>query len=1166
MKKLFLLVSTIALILTTSPILADSTSAPTSSSTVSASSLTVYADAVTVNANTVIINSKGVKIINATIAKSVNLRRTDTYYRPEASDLPFLKGLILSKSKVNMAAVDMREYAANEQQPSYADTTKREYTVLGWDSILRSEIYDPVSDSYTTVKIPKDIVTKSDAIMDIYKSLGKNQYDVSLYTRASGTGDNVAVEDSPLSKDLSFPGAKINDSTYYTDVFVTRTKPEAYWAQARQDGILASAYETEGSNAMSTADFLNYVATTLQTYGEPVLTEKEMSMLLVAYGKKLPTYLPSNLLSSVEYLLARGIIDDSMNFNSTTLDRDTMLTILMRAKDKNSRLTFKDITIPYMSDLVKDGYYPTATVMQKSPIQHPVWTTNSAAANYYDYYVKVTPATTFHNANGAITNNLYISTKSNDISPSEYTDSQLLGIDNGYYHFQVPIGIKDDSVATTTFNGNQYITLNSTIASDTPEHIELQYGGGVYNTVNTNSVLGPYCTRVPFDATYPTTLVDANRKLTSQSNMTSPIKLANTPPSSTLSFYSSNIKQVLWGGAPITTASGFKDLKNNQYSITVDDTDPYREIMSMITVQDASSDTTTLPAYVKDGNNAMVSLSYLKRNGLIDDVVALSPTQYMLYSENSNIYIDTNPKKRLIVSGQCVTEIPPDDTSPLIVKEPNTNEYLIDYRAVVGVSNGYMIFKNTSGDITVSLPDNGSSYYNWKAIYPLLGASGNQSIRALKTSSGFTLSLEDSYPLANFLIYRSRSSSSNSDYMIVFKPLATSNKPSAETVKLLKSLFDITLGSKESAVIYSLNSSDVYMNSPIKKMPPSVTYNPDYGYEYTPPDIGSFNYYSYLNNSDDTYALPLTHSGSTLIDCNVNILNEPDVRGYPEQLLNPALSDTLQYIGYYSDLHFNTTSGFSFENNTNSITGPLSITAAPAGVQGRYYPFPPVDWGAMQNTNGDVFFGTSKVQVSSSTNQRLLTYSLDFNGLTISGADSTIDVLSDTSVQSPFTEVFRGSANSVYVYDAKGDNREATLDKSSNTPGSEQLNATAGYKNLFNWANYIFNHALGAADDALTIAIYFLLAIVPRIMLFFLIGISALSLIATNRTVILFCDNVIDIFWLISFGLLTVHKIDKRSIILSTFFAIVLLSLMNSGQILNIIAWGTRGLEGIIGR
>jgi hypothetical protein len=1146
-----------------SPVAAD-TNVSANTVTVTANSATIFTKTVTINSGTTyVLNGK--EIVNGTIARSINLSRSDVYYRPTLDDTPFLKGLIMNTE--NMAVVDTDEYStgllpsdntSGSVNPVYPETNTREYNILGRDIILRSEDY--TGSTYSVTKIPEDAVTNSDAIMALYKALGRQEYTIKL-TKVS-VGDDVPIQNSPFASLTPLVGAYVSGSGYYTNVFITRTNPEAYWCDALKDGIVCDDYATIGGEDITTAAFLNDVANMLQLNGEPVLTPKEMSMLLVAYGKNLPTYLPSNELSSVEYLMARGIISDDMNFNSGTLTRHDMLTILMRAKDKNSRLTFKDITIPYMQNLVSAGYYPTATLMQKSPIQDPTWSVNLSAVNYYDYYVAVTPQTTFHDSKGNIVTGVFIASMANTNTPVEYPDSKYLGVVDGYYHFQVPISIKDNSQATISENGVQYISINTATPSDTPVNIKLAIGGGVYSTVQTDSTLGLYCSRTPFDNTFSPTLVDIERKESSQSSMTAPIPLDNVPQTATLTFTSSNISDLLWDGMPITQAYGYKSLGNNQYSMSITSSNPYQNLMSEMTIKDDTSSTTTMPAYVNDGKNALVSVDYLKQNGLIDDMVKLSDTQYMLYSNYSNILIDT--QKRLIVAGQYVIQIPSSDTSPLVVQEPNTNSYLVDYRAVMGIASDYLIFKDSNGNISISLPSNGSLHYPWSSIYPLLGNPGNQSIRAINVSGKFTVNLEDSYPLSNYLLYRIDSTAAVSDFLIVFKPITASNKPTNSLISLLKSMFGITLGSDETACVYSLDQHNVYLSKDINKAPSDVTYDSNYGYVYNVPDIKDFSYYSYLNSASSTFPLPYVYSGSTLIDCNVDLITDPDITGYPEILLNPSLYSVLNFSNYYTSFVFSKDKGYSIVNTTTDVGTDISVTACPAGVQGKYYPFSPVSWGDVADTSGAVFFGTARVSAVLSSGGSVQDCYLNFNGVDISGTNSLI--VQSNNMDSPFTEVFKGTSNAIYVYDVSGSDRQATLNTSKANNSASEMNFTGGPKNLFDWATFAYNQILSDADDIMTIIIYFLLTIVPRIMMFDLIAVTGASFVSSNRLVVLFCENFVDVYAIMSFGILSVDRIDKRSIFLSTFFAMVLLTLLANGQILDIIAWVVRGLEGIIGR
>ena len=121
---------------------------------------------------------------------------------------------------------------------------------------------------------------------------------------------------------------------------------------------------------MTLAEFCIVLKKAMDIYGEEILTEKEQTLLLLNYGTSLPYELPEEELTAVKYLMAKGILNERMNW-SEELKLDDMLIILARVADPATRLNFKEITITYDQALLDAGYYP-ANVSLTSTADAPV--------------------------------------------------------------------------------------------------------------------------------------------------------------------------------------------------------------------------------------------------------------------------------------------------------------------------------------------------------------------------------------------------------------------------------------------------------------------------------------------------------------------------------------------------------------------------------------------------------------------------------------------------------------------------------------------------------------------------------------------------------------------------------------------------------------------------
>lgn len=1159
---------------------------------------TIVTEDVTVNTenavinvdNTIIIN--GEVMINGTILRSINNRQPDSYFRPSFSQVDFIKDKVMVD--LNKGVVYTGEFDLDPVSLNLPNINRREYEILGRDTILEYENYS--NSKYATVEMPRSTLTRKNGIMALYKAIGTSEFDITLIPRS--VQEPVDINSSPLLDELKTPAVKVNNEGYYTDVFITRTVPEVYWSNAEKDGIILKGEDS--SSILTIGEFSQYLASMLHLKGEPVLTTKEESILLATYGVDIPYYLPGPQTEAVKYLMARGIVDNTVDFKKS-LDRDTMLTLLSRAKDESSRLTFKEITIPYNEELVAEGFYPTETELVESPIINVRWNTETRAVqDYYDYFIKIVDEATseslptvFKTESGNSNYTMYVSSVFNSISEKPFRDSSFVGVEGNYFHFKVPINIVNDKEAfycqdskgnradnkkcyyskdNTEYKG--YITINSSNLSDIPGNLKVEYGGGVYLTAKadivTNTSNDTYImNRTPFSSDYSTRLVDRNRKLESQEDIIAPIPLSSVTKA-TLTFQSNDVSKLMWDGKPLEEASVFaKDPEvDNQYTITLESSDPYRDIMALLTTTKLSSGNAgTSPAYIKDNRTALVSLNYLRTNKVLDSAVQLStgkcPTKsysttcgkYMLYGDKSNILVDT--VNRIIVAGQTVIEIPEDDPSPLIIPNSNTGEYLIDARAVQAVGSELFVVKSSSGSVAISMITEDKPGYKWSSMTPFLGDQGSLYIKTSKDSGEDRIYLEDTYPLSNYLIYKSRSSSVNEDFLIVFKPkiVGQNDTMDVDIIADLKDRFHIELGSDEVASIYPLGTEIVHQ----KKYSSIINLDQDdAGYYYTVPKFSEFNYYAYLKGLKDSYPLAFVKvidgSYTHYLDMNMNVISGNPFK-YPASILSALVHSTIN-PGIASSMHFKNSKGYSKDSTFGATTSTFIL--APAGVQSKFYPKKSISW--MEASSNTVYVGTMLGKISSDNNSMLV---LKAKGGSI---NFKVPQIAATSV-SPFDAVFRGTKNTIYVYNSGGQSKILDFSIGEETiEDSASFLTTWGSKSVFDWLAYKWENSLEDADDIMTIIIIFLLNILPRVMLFWLFGFSTLVLIRDIRFIQYICASWFDFYKILSFGLADINKVTVRGSWISGFFAIVLLSLMNTGDMLDVFAWIFRSIYGILNR
>jgi hypothetical protein len=128
-----------------------------------------------------------------------------------------------------------------------------------------------------------------------------------------------------------------------------------------QGGYMVLRYEAPQAffdENISFLDFCVYAAQIMNLRGEPVLTNSEMEILTAAYGASIPTQTSDEYYDALMYLVSRGIIDSSYfgdKLYSSLTWKDAYV-ICSRIIDKDSRLTYKNVSVPFDASMAEQGY------------------------------------------------------------------------------------------------------------------------------------------------------------------------------------------------------------------------------------------------------------------------------------------------------------------------------------------------------------------------------------------------------------------------------------------------------------------------------------------------------------------------------------------------------------------------------------------------------------------------------------------------------------------------------------------------------------------------------------------------------------------------------------------------------------------------------------------
>lgn len=1158
------------------------------------------------------------RVLTGSVVRSINNKCEGDLYQPEISDIPWLQSKLVKD--LSYASLYTGEWNPDNVTAKYGTTSKdskdpdrkvngdkivqtRATKLLGNDILVVDENYEPGS-GYTSKSLQSNsAITLKDAMTVSYKALSDNYYWMQAYPKANGT-TNIPIEKTPFSGIDGVENAEVDYKRYYTDVWVSRTCPYTYYQQALRDGITSYTYEEkEASEYITIGDFCVIVAKLLDLNGEEVIIDQESQQLLSVYQRNIPTYLSSVQRDAVKYLMVRGIVDGTEKFNSN-ISAEEMLAILTRAKDKSSRLTFKNIDVKYNDSMLTKGF---TGVQMKSLSDSPAKSIRVEAQNevaeYYDYFIKKTDKTTFKDVNGKEVTAMYVSSvrdSSGSDGGGRILGSDYIGIVDGYYHFKIPIS----AIQTATFTSDIFskgtgkvFTITTRNADNKPSKYYVQAGGGIYDKFDTVSFENQQYTvalRTPFTSVDDPLLTDYERKNNKQMQMTDgqEIKLTSNSYKATVAIWNKDLTK--WAGtkcADITTNSEGQDLGGAKVHMEYDNSGNSKLIIEFSNEKspwnaisnNLSSDTMNstenhgeFPAYIMGSETTpvvLLSYNWLKNNGnelpnrITQEPQPLSSEdsdseEYEIQTEGGPIQVDVKAKTFAI--GACYTELGENDPSPLIVKDTGTGDYYIDYRVIASCSAGYMIFDSSDGtksfvptDVHGGTPTDMPSLKNIKS---LTGSDESTLTLPAEFTTDGKMMLEGPYAKANFMLYKLNRQGLKGDYLLVFKPKneEVSDSDMTKVSEKLKKDFKVNLGKNATCSIYNLDATVTNSDeSLVHSLSGNIENRPGYGYVYTVPDVSDFDIATYYKpGSESKCPLPVVSSNSEYYDVNVNA-----IQGFAYDRVPAALlSSDMKTKTNGNDLTFN--KGFNDAGSKLTFSDKSQMIPAPIGLTACYKSEYDKKASELASSSSDETYRA--IGTTGGTLETIATSATDYN-LNICNGVYNYKIKSDATFYLAGGNASQASNKSrgIYIYkDPDGVGISSLNDLSAGELGLKE----GIVRNIFDWKMFKFIETLKAAEDISTICYIVLLEIVPRLMLFDFLALATLSMVANNNFMELLCAKLIDPYKILSLGILNVNTIDKRRIWMSTMFACVLLAMLNVQSFTNILGWIVRGILGIIDR
>lgn len=1077
---------------------------------------------------------------------SVNSTISNCFYKPKLSEIVNLTEYVIENG--GFAAVYDGTYDlgwTNAYKP--AGTQTRALEILGYDFLLQKESYT-LEDGYKASLA--SVVTYQTAIMDIYKALGKEQYDIQL---SYSPDSSITMETSPVVKNLPSYLTGINTSCGRTDVFVTRTNPSKYMTLAESD--IKTVTKSLYGNVITCGDFLVLLQEMMHLYGEPVISTQETNELLQAYGSTIPMGIRSTYKDAMVYLKARGVLNIELDL-TVPITVNQIADILMCVKDTESRTDYKKIVLTkeISSELVSKGYYPTTIDVSydEDAVQVEEFYDYSTA-DKYDYLVNVPSACEFKTSNGVGIANPYIPENESYASPP-LDGTEFLGIEDGFYHFRVPISYS---------SSKNEIIINTSDSTDTPKCWILPVGGGIYTTSESgngeiefdrvnfeNGEYTSYATKerkksrasalydllsavsvhALADSSYTTgngvttyTATDTT-KVVNKSTLASSSEVSETSLPNAAKAYFSKIVGDRYDPTYYIVANGSDGIYKSEYIVSTDKSDSLEAIATL-------------------QNDVLFDYKSMIAAGLVTSSETPKPEDggmvLRIPTKKGNIIL--NQRTHEIRVGTVVYRVP----TSLQLFEYTTDSLMVDFRVVYGWASDkadITYAKSSSGNQSMSLPAPSSEFLSTnkfasRAIYePTVLATGklsSSSYLPTMVSIKDSIILSSNYYKASWVIYQAYDSDAGQehDYLINYYNKDIAGSRVDDESDILKSL-----------VGYSpTNDNWVVRVTPLDRKYNSnegeISYISGVGYVYNVPSKWSLN--DYLNGD---IMLPIVDSNIFTPD-SVNFvdmnLSTYECCEYEYGLLPMLKNHTYSVFDLY-----NKESTVIDDTNSAFFAG-MGIYVAPAGVQNFYGSYMEYsDLGTVAKARDSLLF----------LGNDMVTY----NGNQLKIVATGISLQISNSAKVYRVAVDSGGTQYFQIYDADIEIAE-DADVQNKLESIEVIvddGANDVYEDDFKYRIKAF---ISAIDDAVSMVITITFYIVPYAVIVLLTMLVGISVMADNKFLQLVVSKTIDPVKILTFGRRNFADFRIRDTFISLIIAYLIFGLLLRGNffriLLSLIEW-----------
>lgn len=644
----------------------------------------------------------------------------------------------------------------------------------------------------------------------------------------------------------------------------------------------------------------------------------------------------------------------------------------------------------------------------------------------------------------------------------------------------------------------------------------------------------------------------------------------------------------------------FKKITDTLYQ--VDNCPAGNAVSERIKGVNSSSYTT---AFCKRDEELVVSATWLKNSGFINKMpYEVSDGVICVSNDYMNIYLDN--KNKHVVVGACVYSCDELESKEQIWFKTTEGEYFLNYRAALGWTGDFMVFKNDGGTISVSVSANAfnasdvSNKFTENTIEitqystPATGVFAGYkelNVKVLGNGDKNSIPMTAMYPFANYLVYVDdgiwEDSEEYHDWLFVFKPanIKYNGKKldyddTADRQYLLNNLAGFTNLDKSIKVwAYPL-----YKNGG-KGMPKEMTWSDKYGYIYTPASIKTNLddvYESYFNMSmkdkNPEYALPFVKLDSgkflcfnyNIITCengsngntetleygavpytflssasNIDRLSDEDKQKIKQTIISPT------YDGKYTAQD----TGYEIKN---SVVFPAVTSPALSILNLAKYKAPNIF--SNLNNGSELYMGTMPCKLTRSDKG---VYELRCGTTILSNdaSDEDFMVMRDTGRDtSQVGKWYSCSAYGEYEMVNESTSEETEEKKEGPKDGLLDINI-----DNVDWGKYKLSTLLNNFDGGITILTILVLNIIPRIAMFLFLILIMLSVIQNVKIWRLFCVKIFDPYKFLTLGRQDVETFNGRRMFFTSIIAMGVFGLFMDGIIIQLYAWLVRLVVILIG-